>query len=55
MTKPAPNHSIFYRPSVLHDAQPTVSKQANEKANENPDWFNLSGAGLPRLSWKAGH
>ena len=21
----------------------------------NPDWFNLSGAGLPRLSWKRGH
>jgi len=20
----------------------------------NPDWFNLSGAGLPRLSWKRG-
>jgi len=21
---------------------------------QNPDWFNLSGAGLPRLSWKRG-
>jgi len=21
----------------------------------NPEWFNLSGAGLPRLSWKRGH
>jgi len=20
----------------------------------NPDWFNLSGVGLPRLSWKRG-
>ena len=21
--------------------------------HEKPDWFNLSGAGLPRLSWKS--
>jgi len=21
----------------------------------NPDWFYLSGTGLPRLSWKGGH
>ena len=21
----------------------------------NPDWFYLSGTGLPRLSWKRGH
>jgi len=21
----------------------------------NPDWFNLSDASLPRLSWKRGH
>jgi len=21
----------------------------------NPEWFNLSGAGLPSLSWKRGH
>jgi len=21
----------------------------------NPDWFNLSGASFPRLSWKRGH
>jgi len=22
--------------------------------HENPDWFNLSGASLPKLSWKRG-
>ena len=23
--------------------------------NQNPEWFHLSGASLPRLSWKTGH
>jgi len=23
--------------------------------HRNPDWFYLSGAGLPRLSWKRGY
>jgi len=23
--------------------------------SQNSDWFNLAGAGLPRLFWKTGH
>ena len=29
-----------------------ISKPHNLLPHLNPDWFNLSGTGLPRLSWK---
>jgi len=39
VTMPAPHHSIFYRPDVLPDIQPTVSKHSRRKmcinTNEN--------------------
>ena len=32
-----------------------IPKPHNLLPHLNPDWFNLSGTGLPRLSWKSGH
>jgi len=31
-----------------------ISKPHHLLPHSNPDWFHLSGAGLPRLSWKRG-
>jgi len=41
------------RDADLHMAQ-LISLPLTVPCSSNPDWFYLSGAGLPRLSWKKG-
>jgi len=36
----------------LHMVQLTPLPPDHLLLHQNPNWFNLSGAGLPRLSWK---
>ena len=67
ITMPAPHRSVFYRPDALPATQPTapqhwrsswchcITKPNHLLPRLNPDWFYLSGTGLPRLSWKRGH
>jgi len=37
-----------------HNGPPDANATPSSVASLNPDWSNLSGAGLPRLSWKIG-
>jgi len=55
---PLPHHSFFYRLDVIPATQPTASKPEatpSSLASLKSRMVYLSGAGIPRLSWKKGH
>jgi len=39
----------------LHMVQLTPLPPRHLLLHKNPEWFNVSGAALPRMSWKTGH